>query len=476
MIVPDNKSICQSAEPYYYDYLSGDKQEDIPDALWQHISQCMECKTEIYLLKTALNSPEESSNSKETVTAITTNLELHFAHAGQSVSCNMVKPFLPTQVDPLFEIRIPTPITVHIDKCRQCAADLEKIRHLNLSHKQLFRLGQILAKESHTDKTSCNTLQEAISSAGMLEHNKTISSIIDREESGITTCFNKAGESKAQETVSHEDTYANWPIEVNVVDKRTEDNCPPSESASPSGNVTPVQKQRITQGPAYLRLKHLIKPLSAAAAILVVALLALNGPNLKATDLSQIYESLARVKNVHLKSIDPEHSNVMQEIWMSRELEIKMFKNKDQYVLWDLKRKKRVSKDLIAGDINSVDVDEETASDVSQTLIGPLNMLPFAKIAKFPKNSSWHLVPRENHEQPANNLDLYEIVWTDKASDDSLIYRKWRGYVETETKLPTRIEWYEKSDIGQEYELTTVTEVIYLETEALQSILSEIGF
>lgn len=476
MIIPDNKSICQRAEPYYYDYLSGNKQEDIPDALWQHMSQCMECKIEIYLLKTALDSPQGSSNSEEKVAAITTNLELHFAHAGLSVSCNMVKPFLATQADPLFEIRIPTPITVHIDKCRQCAEDLEQIRHLNLSHKQLLLLGQILAKDSDTDKMLCITSQEAISSAGMLEHNKTISSIIDHQESGITTCFNKAGESKAQETVSPEEPYANWPIEVNVVDKRSEDNCPSTESASPSGSATQIQKKRSAQVPSYLRLKPLFKPLAAAAAILIVVLLTLNGPNLKATDFTTIYENLAKVKNIHIKRIDPERSDIIQEIWISRELEIKMFKNKDRYELWDIKHKEKKTKDLNTGVISSTDVDKETARKVAQTLIGPLNMLPFSKTAKLPNNSKWYRVAEDGVEKPEDNVDIYEIIWTEETVGTPLLHLKWRGHIERETKLPLRIESYEKDNANQEYELVTVTEALYPETDTIQSLLKGIGF
>ncbi len=425
MIVPDHESICQRAEPYYYDFLCGNKQEDIPDALWQHISRCDHCKTEVYLLKVALNRTEEHSGPDARNTAIMTNLEFHFAHTGQPVGCDTVKPFLPTLADPAFEVRIPTPITVHLDKCQQCGSELETIRQLNLSHSQLCRLGQIFAEDINADKESCRSAQEVLPSVGALELDKatssilkhlcvcpdcrellfqqrqavcdglkthesggeefpcdsvadkdlfdycfpygidpaedqyakfrpsltshvstcplclgrmqilhrTVSSIIDREESGVITCFKMKNKSEVQTTGSAEDVYSHWPIEVKVLDKQSESNCPAAESESSSGRVAQVQRRWGKQGRAYLNLKRFVKPLATAAAILFVVLLALHGPSLKATDLSQIYENLAKIKNAHIARIEPEHSRAIPETWISRGLERKIFKDDDQYVL-----------------------------------------------------------------------------------------------------------------------------------------------
>ncbi len=225
--------------------------------------------------------------------------------------------------------------------------------------------------------------------ARMQTLHRTVSGIIDRGESGVITCFKMKDKSEVQTAGSPEDVYSQWPIEVNVLDTRSEENWPAAESESPSGRMAQVQGSQDKQVPAYLHLKRFVKPLATAAAILVVVLLVLHGPSLKATDLSQIYENLAKVKNVHITSIDPEHSEVIQEIWISRELELKLFKNKNRYELWDLKQKERKTKDLNTGAISSIDIDEETAKKVAQTLIGPLNMLPFSRIADFPKNSKW---------------------------------------------------------------------------------------
>ena len=568
MIVPDHESICQRAEPYYYDFLCGNKQEDIPDALWQHISRCDHCKTEVYLLKAALNRTEEHSGSDAMNTAITTNLEFHFAHTGQPVGCDTVKPFLPTLADPAFEVRIPTPITVHIDKCQQCASELETIRQLDLNHRQLCRLGQVFAKARSADKGFCKTAQEVIPSVGAIELDKatssilkhlcicpdcrellfrhrqsicdglegreftgeefpcesvankdifdycfpygidyaedqyakfrrsftshvstcplclgkmqtlhkTVSNILDHAESGIITCFSIKDASRVQATGSPEGAYPLWPIEVNVIDKRSEENWPATESESPSDRVVQAQRRWGKQGPAYLSLKRFVKPIATAAAILLVVLLVLHGPSLKATDLSQIYENLAKIKNIHIKRIDPEHSRVIQETWIARGLELKIFKDDDQYVLWDIKGKARKTKKLTNGATTIAPLDDETVKKVKDTLLGPLDILPFTQIAKVPKDSKWYRVTDESIVTVIDDTEAYDMDWTEKSLSDSLIHRKWRCYIEIGTKLPVRIEWYEKRATEEEYSLIITAILAYLETSEILSLTRSIGF
>ena len=568
MIVQDHESICRRAEPYYYDFLCGNKQEDIPDALWEHISQCDHCRTEVYLLKIALNKGPKSREDETITSAIIANLELHFAHTGQPVSCDTVKPFLPILTDPAFDVRVPTPITVHIDKCGQCAGDLETIRSLNLSHKQLCRLGQIFAEVRNVDNELCKVAQEAIPSASAMElemgesstlkhlcvcpgcrellfrhrqsicdglegreftgeefpcesvankdlfdycfpygiepakdqyakfrpsftsHvstcpacldkmqtlHKTVSNILDRAESGIITCFSIEDASRAQATSSPGDVYSGWSIEVNVTDKRSEENWPGTEPESPSGSVARGQKKRDIQRPAYLNFKRFVKPIATAAAILLVVLLILHGPNLKATDLSQIYENLAKVKNVHITRIDPEHSRVIRETWIARGIELKVFKDDYQYMLWDIKGKARKVKSISTGALEHYELDDKDVAEVAKTLSGPLNILPFTQIAKVPKNSKWYRVTDESIETVVDDTEAYDMDWAEKSLSGPLIHWKWRCYIEIGTKLPVRTEWYKKRATEEEYSLISTAILAYPETSEILSLTRSIGF
>ena len=57
-------------------------------------------------------------------------LQRHFELLGERVTCAQVKPLLAGLLDPSVVIRIPTPVTVHVDHCAACARDLETLRGL----------------------------------------------------------------------------------------------------------------------------------------------------------------------------------------------------------------------------------------------------------------------------------------------------------------------------------------------------------
>ncbi|MFQ6115930.1 MAG: hypothetical protein ACE5NG_17860, partial [bacterium] len=164
MIAPSPNSLCQQAELYYYDFLCEESRTIIPEPIISHIKQCQLCQDQINELGDVLSEVEGhiEPEQEQVSSAVTVMLKLHFAYIGKPVTCETVKPFLPGMLDPALEIRIPTPITVHLDNCPQCSEDLETIRKLNLSGKQLRRLSQLLAEKPGEDSVSCSKARAAI--------------------------------------------------------------------------------------------------------------------------------------------------------------------------------------------------------------------------------------------------------------------------------------------------------------------------
>ena len=164
MIAPNYNPLCVEAKLYYYDFLRDESRELIPESIVNHMEQCQHCQEQISHLKDVLSQAEAyySSEQEQVSSTVTTMLKLHFAYIGKPVTCNTVRPFLPGLLDPALEIRIPTPITAHLDNCRQCAEDLETIQKLNLDHKQLCRLSQLFAEEPGEDNISCSQAKAAI--------------------------------------------------------------------------------------------------------------------------------------------------------------------------------------------------------------------------------------------------------------------------------------------------------------------------
>ena len=163
MIAPKHNSACGEAKLYYYDFLHDESRELIPESILNHIKQCQHCHEKTDQLKVVLSQTDAIEPEQGQVNfAVTTMLKLHFAYIDKCVTCNTARPFLPGLLDPALEIRIPTPITSHLDNCRQCAEDLEVIQRLNLNRKQLCRLSQLFADKPGEDNISCSQAKVAI--------------------------------------------------------------------------------------------------------------------------------------------------------------------------------------------------------------------------------------------------------------------------------------------------------------------------
>ena len=179
MIAINSNSFCSQAREYYYEYLSGQSEEGIPEKIFDHIDNCQHCQTEVGRLKDELGAMlHMDEGAEKTNAAMTASLKLHFAYIGTSVTCQTVRPFLPSLADPVLKVGIPTPITVHFDKCQQCASDLETIQQLNLTHKQLCRLGQLFAEKSTEDAVSCSHALIAIQAVVAMDFHETNAEVL----------------------------------------------------------------------------------------------------------------------------------------------------------------------------------------------------------------------------------------------------------------------------------------------------------
>ena len=558
MIAPNPNSMCEQARPYYYNYLCGEGQEYIPAEVLAHISQCHFCQAKVNQLKIILAEGRErvAESSGQTTSVITTNLRLHFAYTRNFVTCNTARPFLPSLADPALEVGIPTPITVHLDKCQQCVNDLEAIRQLNLTHKQLCRLGQLFAEKPAEDAISCSQARAAIpavvtmlfqgTKAEVLKHlcicpdcreqlyqhrekvrselvynqreqhefpceevcatdifdyccpygidpaddqyakfrpaftshvcscpkclgkmqqlHSTIYDILERQESGVVTRFKVVDESARDLIVSRpDDVYEDWPIEVEVLDKSRLE---PNIVAFP---------QRLKQKVSAMNLKQFRVPAAAAIILIAVSLFFFATPVAKAVDLGQIYRAFERIKNVCVTAFVPEESKPTQETWISRALKIEMFKTGTELVLLDIEGKSRKVKDLNAGSIAMAGLDEDMLVKIEEAIEGPVGLLPFNDISEVPKDAKWQQVTDETIEATVANTQVYDLMWTEKRLGGIIVHWKWRGYIDSETKLPKRVERWIKL-AKEEYKLFTVMEAAYPATVEIQAAIRDAGF
>jgi len=144
---------CLEARPYYYDFLVGLPRADdshIPEGILRHIAVCRYCKSEIHRLKGMLEKKKTNLGDEEglKLSCISDILSLHFSYLDSFVNCKDVKPFLPVMLIGQLGVRIPTPITAHIDHCSSCSEDIGTLKKLDLQDGQLIRFAYFLAKKS----------------------------------------------------------------------------------------------------------------------------------------------------------------------------------------------------------------------------------------------------------------------------------------------------------------------------------------
>lgn len=136
-------NLCDRAREHYYALLCHDEGA-VPEAVVRHVESCPLCREQIRRLGNVLGQGQERAEAsegeddEETVEA----LDRQFEHLGERVRCSQAKAFLPALLAESPRIRIPTPITVHVENCPQCAQDLAAIGKLGLPPGPLGRLGR----------------------------------------------------------------------------------------------------------------------------------------------------------------------------------------------------------------------------------------------------------------------------------------------------------------------------------------------
>ena len=164
MVAFNGSEPCGSAEEYYHDFVVDDNDPSIPHGVREHIKQCAHCLRRLARLRELLDGVgrEPALRSLHEQTVID-HLDAHFRLLGEQVTCAHIKRFLPSLVGAGVRIRIPTPVTVHIDQCPACAADLESLRALELDDEQLARLGHLYADGSAGGLWTCLRVQARLS-------------------------------------------------------------------------------------------------------------------------------------------------------------------------------------------------------------------------------------------------------------------------------------------------------------------------
>jgi len=186
MVAFDGSESCREAEAYYHDYLQDPRDPSVPRSVADHIEGCAHCQGRVRSLRETLcgldRSPQPTPAERDL--RLIDELQSHFEYIDEPLVCAQVKPFLCRLLSPSVRIRIPTPITVHIDQCAACAKDLESLRQLDLDAGQLARLGALLERHRQEDPCLCLRARSHAAALALLSPESVASEILDH----VCTC------------------------------------------------------------------------------------------------------------------------------------------------------------------------------------------------------------------------------------------------------------------------------------------------
>lgn len=165
MVAFDGSEACDRAAVYYHDLLEDERNPAVPQAVIEHIERCGRCQRRLERLREALWELENGGAGLQSQRdrGLLSELQSQFEFLDEPLTCARVKAFLPNLLVPAAPIRIPTPVTVHVDQCPACAEDLESLRALDLSAEQLARLSRLYADSSANGFWVCLRVQSKLS-------------------------------------------------------------------------------------------------------------------------------------------------------------------------------------------------------------------------------------------------------------------------------------------------------------------------
>ncbi|MCK4887144.1 MAG: hypothetical protein KAS96_07125, partial [Planctomycetes bacterium] len=367
------------------------------------------------------------------------------------------------------DIKIPTPITVHLNSCTKCHLDLDAIRRLNLNKDQLSFLAQALSEHTGANPAALQLQNGHVPQEKMQQLDDIISTISERPESGVVTMCHI---DKAAKTTINDDfgnLYAGFPITVEQINNN-------AYQDEQSAGATISFKTNAASNPTAAPLARLLKPaIVAAAVILIAAGLFFSTPTVKAVSIGQIYRVMDKIKNIYIANFAPDTTEPKQEFWISRERNVYIIKTKNETVFYDLDNAQQKTKLSDTNTTENIQLTKNQVSGIKQGMYSFFGIMPFANISDIPIDAQWNRITDKTLKNN-DGIEIYDLIWTDKDFTGSKDFRKYRFYINYKTNLPYRIEYYRKLATEERYNLINVKMIKYLDSGKFQAVVIEKGF
>ena len=172
----------------------------------------------------------------------------------------------------------------------------------------------------------------------------------------------------------------------------------------------------------------------------------------------------------------PSQKKPVNEIWVSRTSNIYMSKAENQLFLWDIGKGIRKTRLQSTGAVEETKVEGDNLVRLKNRIDSSLGLLPFANISEAPKSAKWQQVTNAETGNEFPGMVVYELIWTDKSHRVSHQYKKWRAYINSDTNLLKKAEWYGKATEDDKYILESFAAVAYPNEDKIKAVIREIFF
>jgi len=166
----------------------------------------------------------------------------------------------------------------------------------------------------------------------------------------------------------------------------------------------------------------------------------------------------------------------VQELWVSRTLNIYMSKTRDEGVLWDIPNGIRKIKHLDTSLTDMTQLTDDDISVINKKMSGSLGLLPFNAISEIPPDAQWNRVADHDSETIAKGTEVYDLTWVEKKHVRFVIFRRWRFFVDSDANLPQKIKRYKRLANDADFTLEAIMTPEYLSISQMQNVIKEFSY
>lgn len=220
----------------------------------------------------------------------------------------------------------------------------------------------------------------------------------------------------------------------------------------------------------------IIKFAAVAAVIIIIFALFLKGPASTTNAPGGIDAALTKAENICIARFQAGDTEPYEQQWLSATLNIKLLKsaenNRMQFALWDITNKTKMQTFLSSNTVMTEPITESMLAEFEKSMIQKTGLVRYFQKGEIPKDAVWKRLvdPEVTNLHPG--IKIFDLTWQQQGTAvGEIVYRKLRIFADDKNNLPTKAEWYIKSQPNGQYELENYTLFTYPKQEEIQTVI-----